>query len=330
MALEKRTAKARPKVPVCSAISFRSTIGPTTMNVSRATGEKPDSEAATKASASEHTASSTASAARNSTDSQADPAKVSSTDRGTATLKVAAAMAPTTRNPPACSRSCWKPARNSAQRLCPGRCPVCRTDGRSHSSLPSHSHSQPMAQAAAREATSRASTISGRPGKATAVAVRTIGLTAGADSRNANAAAGVTPRPIRLLATGTDAHSHPGSTTPATPATGTASAPRRGSTRWNTEAGTKALIAPESAVPRRRKGSACTQTARHTVRHARTAGASIHRPRTTSAVPGSRAAPSSRSGQCRGHSRARTASPSGTVAGGCCVSWSVLCMAAST
>jgi hypothetical protein len=45
-------------------------------------------------------------------------------------------------------------------------------------------------------------------------------LIAGADSRNASAAAGVTPRRTRAPAMGTDPHSHPGSTTPATPAAG--------------------------------------------------------------------------------------------------------------
>lgn len=54
----------------------------------------------------------------------------------------------------------------------------------------------------------------------------------------------------------TEAHSHPGSTTPATPATGTASAVRRGRTRWKTRSGTRALIAPDSAVPSSRKGVA--------------------------------------------------------------------------
>src|SRR5581483_2748020 len=42
-------------------------------------------------------------------------------------------------------------------------------------------------------ASSRPTTIAGLPGNATAVATRTIGLMAGADSRKANAAAGVTP-----------------------------------------------------------------------------------------------------------------------------------------
>ncbi len=129
-----------------------------------------------------------------------------------------------------------------------------------------------MTAAVASEASSRASTMAGLPGKATAVAVSTIGLIAGAESRNANAAAGVTPRRIRLFATGTDAHSQPGRTAPATPATGTASAGCLGSTLVNRSAGTKALMAPDSAVPSSRKGSACTVMARQTVRQAATAG----------------------------------------------------------
>ncbi len=70
------------------------------MKASRAVGEKPVSEAATNASASEQTARTTARPARNSMDSQGEPEKVSSTERGTVTLKVAAAMAPSTRKPP--------------------------------------------------------------------------------------------------------------------------------------------------------------------------------------------------------------------------------------
>lgn len=143
VAAEKRAAKARPNVPACNAISLRSTMDPTTMNASRAVGEKPVSDDATNASASEHTARVIASAARNSTDSQGQPEKVSSTERGTATLKVAAAIAPITRKPPAWRKSCWKARRNSVQRLCPGWCPVCRTAGRSHSSRSSQTTAGP-------------------------------------------------------------------------------------------------------------------------------------------------------------------------------------------
>ena len=54
-------------------------------------------------------------------------------------------------------------------------------------------------------------------GKATAVETSTTGLIAGEASRNANAAAGATPRRISAPATGTDPHSQAGSTAPAIP-----------------------------------------------------------------------------------------------------------------
>jgi len=91
-------------------------------------------------------------------------------------------------------------------------------------SLPKRAHSSPTMTATASEATNRASTNSGRPGKATAVAISTTGLIAGADSRKVSAAAGGTPRDISPPATGTEPHSHPGSSSPAAPATGTAAA----------------------------------------------------------------------------------------------------------
>ena len=83
-----------------------------------------------------------------------------------------------------------------------------------------------MITAVASEPRKRASTIPGSPGNATAVDTSTTGLIAGAASRNASAAAGGTPWPMSRRATGTEAHSHPGSTTPAAPATGTAAAGR--------------------------------------------------------------------------------------------------------
>ena len=91
-----------------------------------------------------------------------------------------------------------------------------------HSALPSLIQSQPIATAVITEARKRANTISGLPGNATAVATSTTGLIAGAESRNANAAAGVTPRRSSPPAIGTEPHSQPGSATPAMPATGTA------------------------------------------------------------------------------------------------------------
>src|SRR4051794_16043682 len=64
----KRIAKARPKVPICSAISLRSTIGPITRNASFAVGENAVSDATTNASASEQIDRSTASSASTITD----------------------------------------------------------------------------------------------------------------------------------------------------------------------------------------------------------------------------------------------------------------------
>ena len=78
-------------------------------------------------------------------------------------------------------------------------------------------HSMPTAIAVSSEATKRAATTSGWPGKATAVATSTTGLIAGADSMKANAAAGATPRAVSRPAIGTEPHSQPGSATPAKP-----------------------------------------------------------------------------------------------------------------
>jgi hypothetical protein len=76
------------------------------------------------------------------------------------------------------------------------------------------------------------------------VATSTIGLIAGADSRKVKAAAGVTPWASSPPATGTEPHSQPGSSRPAVPATGTASARLRGRTRAKKDGGTNAVIAP--------------------------------------------------------------------------------------
>ena len=116
--------------------------------------------------------------------------------------------------------SCRQAARNAAVRDRPVR--SGRAGMRSQSARPSRSHSQPMTTEVARLATSRATTICGRPGNATDVATSTTGLIAGADSRNASAAAGVTPRRTSAPAIGTEPHSQPGRIAPATPATGTA------------------------------------------------------------------------------------------------------------
>src|SRR5439155_23803839 len=85
-----RSANPRPNVPACMANSFRSIIGPTTRNASRAVSENSDSDAATNASASEQIDSSTASTASASTDTTGSPPTVCSQRPGTTDLSVAA------------------------------------------------------------------------------------------------------------------------------------------------------------------------------------------------------------------------------------------------
>src|SRR5262249_2434270 len=121
---------------------------------------------------------------------------------------------------------------------------------------PTRAHTSPTMIAAARLATKRAATISGRPGNATAVAISTTGLIAGAASRNVSAAAGGTPLPISRRAIGTPPHSQPGRQAPASAAGGTERIERRGSTRASRPGGTNAAIAALTPTPRTRNGSA--------------------------------------------------------------------------
>jgi hypothetical protein len=114
-------------------------------------------------------------------------------------------------------------------------------------------------------AISLAHTIDGVAVNATAVATSTIGLIDGADSMNANDADGRTPRSISRFEIGTEPHSHPGSTAPQTPATGTAIAALFGMILVNTVAGTNAAMAPETTTPSTRNGVAWTQMATKTV-----------------------------------------------------------------
>jgi hypothetical protein len=71
---------------------------------------------------------------------------------------------------------------------------------------------------------------------------------------------------------GTEPHSHPGSTTPAQPATGTASAGRPGSARAKKEADTSVEIAALTTTPSTGKGTAWITGETNTVTHACTAG----------------------------------------------------------
>ena len=130
---------------------------------------------------------------------------------------------------------------------------------------PNSTQSQPTTMAAPSEATRRASAMRWSLGNATHVEASTMGLTAGAASKNVNAAAGGTPLRMSPLATGTDAHSQPGRSIPAAPATGTASARLRGSARWARSAGTKATIAADRSTPSTRNGVAWTMIDRNTV-----------------------------------------------------------------
>jgi hypothetical protein len=121
------------------------------------------------------------------------------------------------------------------------------------------------------EPQNRARTIWGCPGKATAVATRTTGFTAGAASMKVSAAAGCTPRAQRRPAIGTEAHSHPGRAVPARAALGTASAGDFGSSRARAAGDTRALMAPLIRTPRTRKGRAWMTMATNTVVQVRNA-----------------------------------------------------------
>jgi hypothetical protein len=229
------------------------------MNARRAVSENCVKLAATNASASEQMASTTARPASASTPIAPWPATPSRIERGTNVCNDAAVAAPMTRKPPAWRKSCWAVSTNVPKRDGSSRslCLALAT----HSSRPLTIHTKPTTHAAKRLATNRASTTFGCPGKATAVATRTTGFTAGADRRNVTAAAGATPRATSRPAIGTEPHSQPGSATPATAATGTANPARSGNARASAAAGTYAAMAPLTATPNTRNGSACTQMA---------------------------------------------------------------------
>src|SRR5690242_6584432 len=134
-----------------------------------------------------------------------------------------------------------------------------------------------MIDAVISAATPRPRTIAGLFGNATAVAVSTTGFNAGEASRNASAAAGVTPRRTRAPATGTDAHSQPGRTTPAAPAIGTASTGRLGSALAKNDAGTNTAMTADSTTPNTRNGIAWVSTDTNTVVHVCRLGRAITR-----------------------------------------------------
>src|SRR5215207_8608770 len=258
-------ANRRPNTPDCSAMSLTSTAGPTTRNTSLGSNGSADSDAATNASASLHSASTTASTAITRMANSICPASESNTCGGTSTLSTAEVSAPSTRNPLASTRSCRAVSANSASLDSPLRSTRRRARSANHSKRPNLAHSQPIAIAVASEPKNLATTIRGSPGNATAVDTSTTGLTAGAASRNAIAAAGGTPCCMSRRDTGTEAHSQPGSASPASPATGTAAAWLRGSSRRSACGGTNAAISPLISTPSTRNGNACTTTATKTV-----------------------------------------------------------------
>ena len=146
---------------------------------------------------------------------------------------------------------------------------------------------RPTTTEVSREARNRAATISGRPGKATAVDTSTTGLMAGAASMKARAAAERTPPARSRAAIGTEAHSQPGRATPARLAAGTASRSRSGSALASQPGRTRAARAPLSSTPRTRKGSAWTVMETKMVAQVATAGpssSSTSRPRLPTAT----------------------------------------------
>ncbi|SHU24012.1 Uncharacterised protein [Mycobacteroides abscessus subsp. abscessus] len=115
------------------------------------------------------------------------------------------------------------------------------------------------------EATARASTILGCPGKATAVATNTTGLMAGADNMKVSAAAPTDPGPYNRRATGTDPHSQPGRAAPPIPATATAATDRFGSHLASRSGVTNVATRPLTITPSARNGTAWTKTPQNTV-----------------------------------------------------------------
>ena len=105
----------RPKIPACIANSFTSTAGPTVRNTSLPTTGMVENAAATNASASEHSARMNASPAISAIDSNSDEPMLSMMCAGTIVLNVAAAAAPSTRNPAAWVKSPRMVDRNTRQ-----------------------------------------------------------------------------------------------------------------------------------------------------------------------------------------------------------------------
>src|SRR5215470_19482853 len=100
-------ANPRPNTPDCNATSLTSTAGPTTRNTSRGSSGTVDSDAATNASASLHSASTTASSAITTIPTSTCPVREAIHDAGTRTFSTLAVSPPSTKNPPEETRS-WR------------------------------------------------------------------------------------------------------------------------------------------------------------------------------------------------------------------------------
>src|SRR5690606_30100122 len=111
-----RSANGRPNVPAWRLISLTSTAGPTTRNTNFGSSGKPAREATTNASASLHSASNPASTAITSTPSTTCSPRNANQPGGISTFIAAAIAAPSTRKPPASTRSARAVSVNARQR----------------------------------------------------------------------------------------------------------------------------------------------------------------------------------------------------------------------
>ena len=181
--------------PPAARRASRRPSGPTTMNASRAVSENSVRLAATNASASEQMAITTASPARASTDSGPASATASRTVRGHHRLQGGGGRRPDDQEPAGVEEVVLG-GRRRALRAWRTVVVAQASAGAVEQVVAAHgaAQSSPTRVAAIRLARNRARTTSGRPGKATAVATSTTGLIAGADSRNASAAAAGAPR----------------------------------------------------------------------------------------------------------------------------------------
>ena len=167
-----------------------SIIGPTTRNASRAVSENCVSPAATNASASEHTESTTARPAMNSTATGPEPPPLVK-PLGNTVWNVATSAAPMTRKPPACTKSVVAVATNVSMRRA---CVCSSSDVCNQSGFAQRDQINPTATRGDERRDEPGNGHFGMRRNATAVATITIGLIAGAASRNVRAAAGSTPR----------------------------------------------------------------------------------------------------------------------------------------